>query len=150
MASQYITFMIIFTLGLSLVIITNDMFSTLSEQFRENIAETELNTILTQLKLNIENNFNLIPNENQTQVLQYEVPPALGQGFRYYLDLTNSSDGKSITLTGTTSNSEIYQEITFTLNSKFPIQATGQFSSTSDYLTINLQKIENAILIHIS
>ena len=54
MASQYITFMIIFTLGLSLVIITNGMFSTLSDQFRENIAQVELDTILDQIQLQIQ------------------------------------------------------------------------------------------------
>lgn len=150
MASQYITFMIIFTLGLSLVIITNDMFSTLSEQVRKNIAETELSTLLTQLKLNLENNLNLITKENQTLIFQYEVPSALGQGFRYFVDMTNSSDGKTITLTGTTSNSEINQELTFTFNSEFSIQTSGQFSSTNDYLNLNLQKIKNSVWIHIS
>jgi hypothetical protein len=126
------------------------MFSTLSNQFRENIAEAELDTILNKLKLTIENIFFLLPNENQTIIFQYEIPLAIGQGFRYSIEITNSSDGKSITLTGTTRNSEIYQELTFTLNTKFTISATGQFTSTSNYLNLNLQKTQNSILINIS
>ena len=107
MASQYITFMVIFTLGLSLVIITNNMFATLSDQFRENIAEVELNSILEQIQLQIQRCMQIHPEENQTIYRNIEFPVALGQGFRYTLDLTNSSDGKSIILNGSTFNTEI-------------------------------------------
>ena len=77
MASQYITFMIIFTLGLSLVIITNGMFSTLSDRFRENIAQVELDTILEQIQLQIRQSLLIHPEENQSIYQNLEFPPAL-------------------------------------------------------------------------
>ena len=74
MASQYITFMIIFTLGLSMVIITNGMFTSLSEQFRENFADLELKEILEQIQLQIRQSTLIHPENTQTILQQMEFP----------------------------------------------------------------------------
>ena len=85
MASQYITFMIIFTLGLSMVIITNNMFATLSDQFQENVAQIELETILDKIKIQLQQNLLLHPEEEQIISQQFEFPSSLGHRFRYLI-----------------------------------------------------------------
>ncbi len=150
MASQYITFMIIFTLGLSLVIITNGMFSTLSDQFRENIAQVELDTILDQIQLQIQQSLLIHPEENQSIFQDLEFPPALGQGFRYRLEITNSSDGKRIILSGSTFNAEVTQQLQFSLGSIYLITASGHFTSTNPLLNLSINKNSNIINIHMS
>ncbi|PWI48431.1 hypothetical protein CEE45_06780 [Candidatus Heimdallarchaeota archaeon B3_Heim] len=150
MASQYITFMIIFTLGLSLVIITNGMFSTLSDQFRENVAQVELDTILDQIQLQIQQNLLIHPENNQSIYQRFEFPPALGQGFRYTLDITNSTDGKDIILTGSTFNAEVTQQIRFSVGSVYFVTASGHFISTNPIMTLNLHKNSNIINIQMA
>ncbi|MHA2154655.1 MAG: hypothetical protein ACXABU_04895 [Candidatus Hodarchaeales archaeon] len=150
MASQYITFMIIFTLGLSLVIITNGMFSTLNDQFRENIAQVELDTILDQIQLQIQQSMLIHPEENQSISQDFVFPPALGQGFRYRLEITNSSDGKKIILGGSTFNAEVTQQLQFSLGSIYLITASGHFTSTNPSLTLRINKNSNIINIHMS
>lgn len=150
MASQYITFMIIFTLGLSLVIITNGMFSTLSDQFRENVAQVELDTILDQIQLQIQQSLLIHPENNQSIYQRLEFPPALGQGFRYTLDITNSSDGKDIILTGSTFNAEVTQQIRFSLGSVYFVTASGHFISTNPIMTLNIHKNRDIINIQMA
>jgi len=150
MASQYITFMIIFTLGLSMVIITNGMFTSLSEQFRENVAEFELNDILATIQLQIRQNTLIHTEENQIILQQLEFPMSIGQGFRYSIELSNTSDGRSIVLTGRTLNDVISQEITFSLGSAYLISSSGEFTSTSSYLNLNLEKNDTHLTITIS
>ena len=150
MASQYITFMIIFTLGLSLVIITNDMFSTLSDHFRENVAQVELDTILEQIQLQIQQSLLIHPEDNQTIYRQLEFPSALGQGFRYNLEITNSSDGKNIIISGSTFNAEVTQQLQFSLGAVYLVTASGQFTSINPILTLNFNKNSNIINIQMS
>ncbi|MHA1977433.1 MAG: hypothetical protein ACW98F_03605 [Candidatus Hodarchaeales archaeon] len=150
MASQYITFMVIFTLGLSLVIITNGMFSTLSDRFRENIAQVELDTILEQIQLQIQQSLLIHPEENQSIYQNLEFPPALGQGFRYTLDITNSSDGKEIIITGSTFNAEVTQQVQFSIGAVYLVTATGHFTSTNPILTLNFIKNNNNIKIQMA
>ncbi len=150
MASQYITFMIIFTLGLSLVIITNGMFTSLSEQFRENVADLELNEILEQIQLQIRQNTLIHPENSQTILQQMEFPLSIGQGFRYFVEISNTSDGRSVILKGRTYNDEISNEITFSLGSAYLVNASGEFTSTNSYLSLRLQKSDSNITITIS
>ncbi len=150
MASQYITFMIIFTLGLSLVIITNNMFSTLSDQFRENIAQVELNSILEQIQLQIQQSMLIHPEKDQAIYKSLEFPPALGQGFRYTLNIANSSDGKTIILNGSTFNAEVNQQLVFSLGSAYVASASGHFTSTNPILSLDLTKNGNSIIIRMS
>ena len=150
MAAQYITFMIIFTLGLSMVIITNGMFTTLSEQFRENVADIELNEILEKIELQIRQNTLIHSEENQIIHQQLEFPISIGQGFRYLIELSNTSDGRSIILQGRTFNGVISQEITFSLGSTYFISSSGEFTSTNSYLSLNLEKNITHITITIS
>ena len=150
MAAQYITFMIIFTLGLSMVIITNGMFTTLSEQFRENVADIELNEILEKIELQIRQNTLIHSEENQIIHQQLEFPISIGQGFRYLIELSNTSDGRSIILQGRTLNDVISQEITFSLGSAYFISSSGEFTSTNSYLSLNLEKNITRITITIS
>ncbi|MCK4847726.1 MAG: hypothetical protein KAT16_01735 [Candidatus Heimdallarchaeota archaeon] len=150
MASQYITFMIIFTLGLSMVIITNGMFTSLNEQFSENVADLELKEILKRIQLQIRQNTLIHPEEKQTILQQLEFPISIGQGFSYFIELSNTSDGRSVILKGRTFNDVISQEITFSLGSTYFISSSGEFTSTDSYLSLNLEKNENYITITIS
>ena len=150
MASQYITFIIIFTLGLSLVIITNNMFATLSDQFRENIAQVELESILEQLKMQIQQNLLIHPEIDQTISQQFELPTSLGRGFRYTIDISNSTDGKLTVLTGRTLNAEIIQQLTFSSGSVYIVSSSGEFTSINSFLNLYLQKNQNIVTILIS
>ncbi|MHA1206457.1 MAG: hypothetical protein ACTSSO_02675 [Candidatus Hodarchaeales archaeon] len=150
MAAQYITFMIIFTLGLSMVIITNGMFTTLSEQFRENVADIELNEIIEKIELQIRQNTLIHPEENQIIHQQLEFPISIGHGFRYLIELSNTSDGRSIIIKGRTLNDAISQEITFSLGSAYFISCSGEFTSTNSYLSLNLEKSVTYVTITIS
>ena len=150
MASQYITFMIIFTLGLSMVIITNGMFTTLSEQFRENIADLELNDILEQIQLQIRQNALIHPEKDQTILQQMAFPLSIGNGYRYFIEISNTSDGRSVILKGRTFNDEIFHEKTFSLGSTYLVSTSGEFTSTDAYLSLRLEKSDSYITITIS
>ena len=150
MASQYITFMIIFTLGLSMVIITNGMFTSLSEQFHENIADLELKEILEQIQLQIRQSTLIHPENSQTIIQQMEFPISIGQGFRYTIEISNTSDGRSVILNGRTFNDIITHEITFSLGSTYLISTLGEFTSTNSYLNLYLEKNDSHITITIS
>lgn len=149
MASQYITFMIIFILGLNVVIITNGMFMTLSEQFQENIAEVEMSQILDLIKMQIQQALLLPTDFNQTYEQQLELPTALGQRFRYSITISNSTDNQMI-LHGFSPDKKINQIITFTVASKFIIETSeSSFHSTNSLLTLNIEKNANNVVITI-
>ncbi|WP_455463528.1 hypothetical protein, partial [Candidatus Hodarchaeum mangrovi] len=94
MASQYITFMMIFTLGLSLVILTNSMFLTLSEEFRDNLANLEMREILEFLQSQIQQSLQLCDSGNITINQYINLPSLLGQGLRYSIEITNVSNNE--------------------------------------------------------
>ncbi|MFX0185909.1 MAG: hypothetical protein ACFE95_22725 [Candidatus Hodarchaeota archaeon] len=150
MASQYITFMIIFTLGLSMVIITNGIFLSLSEQFRTNVADIEMTRILTLIQSQIQRN--LLFHTDSTQIIEQEIelPVLLGQGLRYTIELSNSSNSQDIILHGFTINNEINQETTISLGTKYTIVAGGEFHSITPLLTIHIEKNVNYIALTIS
>ena len=142
--------MVIFTLGLSLVIITNNMFATLNDQFGENVAEIELKDILDELKNQIQRNLLIHPEVSQSISQQFNFPSSLGNSYRYTIDISNSTDGKQIILTGRSLRGNIIQQKTFSSGSIYVISATGEFTSTSSFLSLNLQKNHNKIAILIS
>ena len=150
MASQYITFMIIFTLGLSLVIITNNMFATLSDQFQENIGQIELDAILDKIKIQLQQNLLIHPQEGQSIAQQLEFPGTLGHRFRYIIQISNSSDGRRVALSGRTLGGEILKQIIFSLGSNLSINASGEYASTSPYFNLYLQKYQNNLTILIT
>jgi hypothetical protein len=149
MASQYITFMIVFTLGLTMVIVTNNMFTTMSEQFRLNIAEFEMNQILEEIQIQILQNLLLSSSFNQTIEQHLILPINLAQGFGYTIEISNSTNNYII-LYGATFNEDISQTMIFSVGSAYSIKAQGDFQSTSLMLTVRIEKIGTDIVITIS
>ena len=150
MASQYITFMIIFILGLNLVIITNSMFMILSDQFQQNIAEVEMSQILDLIQMQILQSLLLPTDMNQTIEQQLELPTLVGQRFRYSIEIYNSTDNQII-LHGFSSNEKINQITTFSVGAKYSIEVSeSSFQSTSSLLSLNIEKNANKIVITIS
>ena len=149
MASQYITFMIVFTLGLTMVIVTNTMFSSMSEQFRLNIAEYEMNIILEEVEKQIVQNLLFPSTSNQTIEQTIEMPVNLAQSFGYTIDISNLSEN-SIILQGITLNEQIDQTRTFSIGSIYSIEAEGIFESTSTMLTLRIEKIGTEVSILIT
>ncbi len=149
MASQYITFMIVFTLGLTMVIVTNNIFTTMSKQFQLNIAEFEMNQILEELQMQILQNLLLLSSFDQTIEQHLSLPVNLAQGFGYTIEISNSTNN-DIILYGTTFNEGISQTITFSASSGYSIKAEGEFQSTSLMLSVRTEKIGTDILITIS
>lgn len=150
MASQYITFMIIFVLGLNLVIITNSMFMILSDQFQQNIAEVEMSQILDLIQMQILQSLLLPTDLNQTIEQQLELPTLVGQRFRYSIEIYNSTDNQII-LHGFSSNEKIDQMITFSVGAKYSIEISeSSFQSVNSLLSLNIEKKANKIVITIS
>lgn len=150
MASQYITFMIIFTLGLSLVIITNGIFLSVSEQFKKDIAEIEMDQNLKLIQSQLYQNLLLKTSSLQTIEQKIELPVLLGRQYQYSIEISNSDDNNTIILRGITLNEEIDQTITFTLGKKYDLIASGKFQSTTALLTLLVQKTVTTITITIS
>jgi len=141
MASQYITFLMIFTLGLSLVILTNSMFLTLSEEFRNNLANMEMREILEFLQSQIQQSLQLGDSGNFTINQHVSLPSLLGQGLRYSIEITNTTDNE-IQLRGFTSKYEVNRIQSFTINSKFNLSiANTAFQSINEMLILSIEKI---------
>ncbi|MFW9855824.1 MAG: hypothetical protein ACFFFG_12235 [Candidatus Thorarchaeota archaeon] len=149
MASQYITFAIIFVLGLSLVIITNAMFLNMSEQFRVNIGNIEMTQTLKLVQNQILQNVLGLRASHQTIQMQIDLPDFLGQGFRYTIRMSTTADGR-LRLRGFTRNLEIDDAVTFSLGPRYTTSASGEFVSTSPFITLYSQRISNNITIIIS
>ncbi|UCE13153.1 MAG: hypothetical protein JSV04_13305 [Candidatus Heimdallarchaeota archaeon] len=150
MPSQYITYMIIFTLGLSMVIITNNMFQTISDQFRLNVAEIELTQILELIQMQIQQTMLFYSDSNQTIEQQFELPPQIGQRYKYSIEITNSTRNQII-LYGVSSNNDIYKSVSFSLGEKYIIRITdSSFESTNLILKLLIEKNVNEITITIS
>ena len=150
MASQYITFMIIFILGLNLVIITNSMFMILSDQFQQNIADVEMSQILDLIKTQIMQTILLPTDHNQTVEQQLELPTLLGRRFQYSIEISNLSNNQII-LHGFTSNGKVNQINTFSVGSNYIIETSdSSFQSADSLLTLYIVKTLNKIVITIS
>ncbi|MHA1968500.1 MAG: hypothetical protein ACW964_11930 [Candidatus Hodarchaeales archaeon] len=149
MASQYLTFMIVFTLGLAMVIATNTMFNSMSEQFRLNIADYEMDNILEEVEIQILQNMLFPTDSNLTIEQNIEMPVNLAQSFGYTIDISNSSEN-SIILHGVTLNKRINQNRIFSLGSVYSIEVEGNFKSTSTILTLRIEKLGTEISIQIS
>lgn len=150
MASQYITFMIVFTLGLSLVILTNSMFMTLSDEFQQSIAEIELQHILDLIQGQIQQTILLPSDFNQTVQQQMELPTLIGQRFRYFIEISNTSDNE-ILLHGFTSDENINQTNHIFIGVKYTLEISeSSFQSTNAILTLHIQKNGENIAITIS
>ncbi|MHA1971629.1 MAG: hypothetical protein ACTSW1_01480 [Candidatus Hodarchaeales archaeon] len=150
MASQYITFMIIFTLGLSLVIITNNMFLTLSDQFGTNLAKLEMKQILEFLQLQVQRNLLLGNDNNRSFTQQFELPVLLGQKFRYTIEIYNSSTN-DIEIHGFTYNNEINEITAFSIPQRYAISiADSKFQSINNVITLSITQINKNLSIRIS
>lgn len=150
MASQYITFMIIFILGLNLVIITNVMFLTLSDQFRQNIAEVEMTRILNLIQRQIQQTILIPADINQMIEQQLELPTLIGDMSPYTIEIYNSTNNRLI-LHGFSTNGDVNQLITFSLAPKYIITTSESvFDSVNSLLTLNIIKNGNYIAITIS
>lgn len=149
MASQYITFMIVFTLGLSMVIVTNEMFTTMSDRFQLNIAEFEMDEVLDEIQTQIYENLLLTSNFNQIIEQRLDLPENLAQGFGYTIGISNSTSNE-VSINGVTFNDRINQTKTFSIGSTYLINTQGEFSSTSPELILRIEKVGNEILIQIS
>lgn len=149
MASQYITFMIVFTLGLSMVIVTNEMFTTMSDQFQLNIAEFEMKQVLDEIQTQIYENLLLTSNFNQTIQQRLDLPENLAQRYGYTIGISNSTSNEVI-INGVTFNERINQTKTFSIGSTYSIGTQGEFSSTSPELILRIEKVGTEILIQIS
>ncbi|MFW9906786.1 MAG: hypothetical protein ACFFFH_20950 [Candidatus Thorarchaeota archaeon] len=150
MASQYITFMIIFILGLNLVIITNVMFLTLSDQFRQNIAEVEMDNILNLIQRQIQQTI-LLPTDNNHMIeQQLELPTLIGEKSPYTIEIYNSTDNQII-LHGFSSNGDINQIVIFSVAPKYIITTSESvFESVNSLLNLNIEKNGEFIIITIS
>jgi hypothetical protein len=126
------------------------MFTTLSDQFQENIARIELDAILEKIKIQLQQNLLIHPEEEQSISQQLDFPGTLGHRFRYIIQISNSSDAKLVVLSGRTLGGEILKQITFSLGSDLSINASGEYTSTSTYFNLYLQKNQNILTILIT
>ncbi len=141
--------MIVFTLGLSMVIVTNEMFTTMSDRFQMNIAEFEMQQVLDEIQTQICENLLLTSNFNQIIQQRLDLPENLAQGYRYTIGISNSTSNEVI-INGVTFNERINQTKIFSIGSTYSIDTQGEFSSTSPELILRIEKVGTEILIQIS
>ena len=142
--------MIIFILGLNLVVITNVMFLTLSDQFRKNIAEVEMNNILNLIQRQIQQTLLLPTANNHIIEQQLELPTLIGDMSPYTIEISNSTDNQII-LHGFSSNGDIDQITTFSVPPKYIITTSDSvFESVYSLLTLNIEKNGELIVVSIS
>lgn len=132
-----------------MVIATNSMFTTMSEQFRLNIADYEMNNILEEVEMQIVQNLLFSTNSNLTIEQTIEMPVNLANSFGYTIDISNSSEN-SIILHGITLDKQIDQTRTFSIGSIYSIEVEGIFQSTSTKLTLRIEKIGTEVSILIT
>jgi len=135
-------------LGLSVVVMTNTMFISMSAQFQENIADIEMDQILSRVRLNLQEMILLVSDSNLTIQREIDLPTILGERFRYSIDLSNTTT--HIIIKGYTINREIYQTMAFSIENKYIIHTSGVFQSTSKLLNLNVRITSNFLTITIS
>jgi hypothetical protein len=94
------------------------MFLTLSEEFRDNVADVEMKNILEFLQLQIQQSLLLNNYENQTITQQVSLPQLLGRGLRYSIEIRNTSNNE-IELHGFSTKFEVNRLITFPIKSSY-------------------------------
>ncbi len=126
------------------------MFLTLSDQFRQNIAEVEMTRILDLIQRQIQQTLLLSRDNNQMIEQQLELPPLIGEMSPYFIEISNSTDNQII-LHGFSSNGDINQMKSFSLAPKYLIETTESvFESVNSLLTLHIEKNVNRIIITIS
>jgi len=133
-----------------LVIITNFMFLTLSDQFRQNIAEVEMTRILNLIQRQIQQTI-LIPTDRDQMIKQQlELPTLIGDMSPYTIEIYNSTDNQLI-LHGFSTNGDVNQIIAFSVAPKYIITTSESvFDSVNSLLTLSIEKNDNYITITIS
>ncbi|MFW9994011.1 MAG: hypothetical protein ACFFD4_18350 [Candidatus Odinarchaeota archaeon] len=85
MASQFVTFLLIFALGLAMVVVVNDIFSGLTDQMRDSASKPEIEDIITGLKTTVIDSYLLIKNgeEGSITVALDKLPTRLSGQYPY-------------------------------------------------------------------
>jgi len=125
------------------------MFTIMSDRFQLNIAEFEMDQVLSEIQTQIYENLLLTTNFNQTIEQRLDLPENLAQGFGYAIGISNSTSNE-VSINGVTFNDRINQTKTFSIRSTYLINTQGEFSSTSPKLILRIEKVGNEVLIQIS
>jgi hypothetical protein len=126
------------------------MFLTLSDQFRQNIAEVEMDNILNLIQRQIQQTILLPTDTNHMIEQQLELPTLIGDMSPYTIEIDNSTDNQII-LHGFSSNGDINQIVTFSVAPKYTITTSESvFESVNSLLSLNIEKSREFIVITIS
>jgi hypothetical protein len=123
------------------------MFLSISEQFRQNIASVEMEHVLTLIQEEIQRNVLLSADSQQIIEQKIELPDLLGEGLRYSIELSNTS--QNITIHGYTLNMVIDKTKVFSIE-QYNIKAKGKFESLNPLLNLRFEKNGKNIEITIS
>lgn len=85
LASQFITFLLVFALGLAMVVVVNEIFSELTDQVRESASKPEIEDVLRGLKTSISDSYMFIKNgeEGMITVTLDKLPVFLSGQYKY-------------------------------------------------------------------
>ncbi|MHA1167365.1 MAG: hypothetical protein ACTSP4_04605 [Candidatus Hodarchaeales archaeon] len=86
MASQYITFLLVFALGLSMVVVVNNIFSGLTDEMRDSVTAPTVEDTLKSIKKVIYSSYMMIKNGmegDRVSVTITELPVMLANQYLY-------------------------------------------------------------------
>ena len=106
--------------------------------------------ILELIQLQIQQTMLFYSNSNQTIEQQFELPPLLGQGYKYSIEISTSTRNQ-ILLSGVTGNNDISKTVSFSVGEKYIVRTSdSSFDSTNLILTLRIKMNVNEITITIS
>ena len=145
MAHQYVTYLIIFTLGLGLVVASAQIFGTLNSQFQQNTADLQLKYQLRKIKDKISS---LILNgENKADYksqIKLQLPTHLGSQYTYSISFFVDENNVWY-LQGTINGLEIVKS-TKIPNFQKTFVGTGSFTSNNGILVVDISINATTIL----
>lgn len=94
MANQYITYLLIFVVGLTLVIFSDSIFFTLTDDFKNSVAEPELQEITDNLRDQIIEGLSFVQkNPEVNLMIDLDLPITLANKFTYEIRMKIDSQG---------------------------------------------------------
>lgn len=120
--------MMIFALGLTLVITTNQIFTELTEDFQESLANTEGSRLIAKMRIQIQDKMQIERDLNHTITLDVDLPLLIGN--RYQYSIIAKTRGANMSLSCVTSTGLTNETIIFNVPVHFQVsEINGIFES---------------------
>ena len=145
MASEFISFTILFSLGISMVVAIGVTVTNVESGIAENVANQEITQILQDIKTRIDKELSVISWElpdpsSYLYSYQIDLPVLLAKRFSYSIEPTiDSNDLYSLSASGSFLDNDITVEVPLGLSTS-NYEITGSLDSILDIHTVTFQK----------